>query len=248
MTSIQLRTAALVAVCMSVLLVLGGVVLVIVLALFFDFTNGFHDTANAMATPIATGALKPKVAVMLAASLNLVGAFHVLRETKLPPIDRLRAAGAAEIGSDDQALQDASTTVHGHALTTVETLYFDESRERVGALRETRYEDLVLESVEVQEFDAAAARELLLAHAAADQTGPEAGRAQAVEHLQRVRTDLRAGYDVFGAGNDDGMVGAVIFQRRRSLNKSLVRRIKVRIIRPACRQRQFRPRSHRLEA
>ncbi len=51
------------------------VVLVIALALFFDFTNGFHDTANAMATPIATGALKPKVAVMLAAGLNLVGAF-----------------------------------------------------------------------------------------------------------------------------------------------------------------------------
>ena len=50
-------------------------VLVIVLALFFDFTNGFHDTANAMATPIATGALKPKVAVLLAAALNLVGAF-----------------------------------------------------------------------------------------------------------------------------------------------------------------------------
>lgn len=51
------------------------VVLVIALALFFDFTNGFHDTANAMATPIATGALKPKVAVLLAACLNLVGAF-----------------------------------------------------------------------------------------------------------------------------------------------------------------------------
>ena len=51
------------------------VVLVIALALFFDFTNGFHDTANAMATPIATGAMKPKVAVGLAAILNLVGAF-----------------------------------------------------------------------------------------------------------------------------------------------------------------------------
>jgi len=51
------------------------VVLVIVLALFFDFTNGFHDTANAMATPIATGALRPKVAVAIAAVLNLVGAF-----------------------------------------------------------------------------------------------------------------------------------------------------------------------------
>ncbi len=51
------------------------VVLVIALSLFFDFTNGFHDTANAMATPIATGALKPKVAVLIAACLNLVGAF-----------------------------------------------------------------------------------------------------------------------------------------------------------------------------
>ncbi|WP_336660618.1 inorganic phosphate transporter [Leucobacter sp. USHLN153] len=51
------------------------VLLVIALALFFDFTNGFHDTANAMATPIATGALKPKTAVLLAAILNLVGAF-----------------------------------------------------------------------------------------------------------------------------------------------------------------------------
>ncbi len=51
------------------------VALVIALALFFDFTNGFHDTANAMATPIATGAIKPKTAVTLAAILNLVGAF-----------------------------------------------------------------------------------------------------------------------------------------------------------------------------
>jgi len=51
------------------------VVLVIALALFFDFTNGFHDTANAMATPIATGAIKAKTAVIVAAVLNLVGAF-----------------------------------------------------------------------------------------------------------------------------------------------------------------------------
>jgi PiT family inorganic phosphate transporter len=51
------------------------VIIVIGLALLFDFTNGFHDTANAMATPIATGALKPRVAVAIAAVLNLVGAF-----------------------------------------------------------------------------------------------------------------------------------------------------------------------------
>ena len=51
------------------------VVLVIVTALIFDFTNGFHDTANAMATSIATGALKPKTAVIAAGTLNLIGAF-----------------------------------------------------------------------------------------------------------------------------------------------------------------------------
>ena len=51
------------------------VVLVIATALVFDFTNGFHDTANAMATSIATGALKPKTAVMAAGTLNLIGAF-----------------------------------------------------------------------------------------------------------------------------------------------------------------------------
>ncbi|NLV78257.1 MAG: inorganic phosphate transporter [Rhodococcus sp.] len=48
---------------------------VVVTALAFDFTNGFHDTGNAMATSIATGALKPKTAVALSAILNLVGAF-----------------------------------------------------------------------------------------------------------------------------------------------------------------------------
>ena len=48
---------------------------VVATALAFDFTNGFHDTANAMATSVATGALKPKAAVGLSAILNLVGAF-----------------------------------------------------------------------------------------------------------------------------------------------------------------------------
>jgi PiT family inorganic phosphate transporter len=51
------------------------VVAVVLTALIFDFTNGFHDTANAMATSIATGALRPRVAVLLAGVLNLIGAF-----------------------------------------------------------------------------------------------------------------------------------------------------------------------------
>ena len=49
--------------------------LVVVVALAFDFTNGFHDTGNAMAPSIATGALRPRTAVTLSAVLNLVGAF-----------------------------------------------------------------------------------------------------------------------------------------------------------------------------
>jgi PiT family inorganic phosphate transporter len=50
-------------------------VLVVITALGFDFTNGFHDTGNAMATSIATKALEPRVAVALSGLLNLVGAF-----------------------------------------------------------------------------------------------------------------------------------------------------------------------------
>lgn len=50
-------------------------VAVVITGLAFDFTNGFHDTANAMATSIATGALKPKIAVSLSAVLNVIGAF-----------------------------------------------------------------------------------------------------------------------------------------------------------------------------
>lgn len=49
-------------------------VLVVVTALAFEFTNDFHDTGTAMATLIATGALKPKVAVELSALSNLIGA------------------------------------------------------------------------------------------------------------------------------------------------------------------------------
>lgn len=65
------------------------VVLVVAIALFFDFTNGFHDTANAMATPIATGALKPKVAVAIAAVMNLAGAFLSTAVAKTISVDMI---------------------------------------------------------------------------------------------------------------------------------------------------------------
>jgi PiT family inorganic phosphate transporter len=53
--------------------------IVVAVALAFDFTNGFHDTANAVAPTIATGALKPRMAVALSSFFNLVGAFLSLK-------------------------------------------------------------------------------------------------------------------------------------------------------------------------
>ncbi|ABO51164.1 phosphate transporter [Desulforamulus reducens MI-1] len=50
------------------------IIAVVVLALSFDFINGFHDTANAIATSISTKALKPRTAIVLAACMNLLGA------------------------------------------------------------------------------------------------------------------------------------------------------------------------------
>jgi inorganic phosphate transporter, PiT family len=54
-------------------------VAVVAVALFFDFTNGFHDTANAIATSVSTRALSPRAAVLSAAVLNFAGAFVFLQ-------------------------------------------------------------------------------------------------------------------------------------------------------------------------
>ena len=51
-----------------------GLVLIVVVALAFDFTNGFHDAANAIALSVSTRALTPRVALVMAGVLNLVGA------------------------------------------------------------------------------------------------------------------------------------------------------------------------------
>ena len=51
------------------------IIAVVVVALVFDYTNGFHDAANAIATSVSTGALTPKVALAMAAVMNFVGAF-----------------------------------------------------------------------------------------------------------------------------------------------------------------------------
>lgn len=54
---------------------LATIIAVIVIALVFDYTNGFHDAANAIATSVSTRALTPRVALLLAAVMNFVGAF-----------------------------------------------------------------------------------------------------------------------------------------------------------------------------
>src|SRR6188768_1492791 len=54
-------------------------VIVVATALMFDFTNGFHDTANVVATSISTRAMQPRIAIGYAAILNFVGAFISLK-------------------------------------------------------------------------------------------------------------------------------------------------------------------------
>src|SRR6478735_7805848 len=70
---------------------LALVITVVVVALVFDYTNGFHDAANAIATSVSTRALTPKVALVLAAVMNFVGALlgqevaHTISEVISPP-------------------------------------------------------------------------------------------------------------------------------------------------------------------
>ncbi|HEX7715793.1 MAG TPA: inorganic phosphate transporter [Marmoricola sp.] len=73
---------------------LAIVITVVVVALAFDYTNGFHDAANAIATSVSTRALTPRVALVLAAVMNFVGAFlgqkvaHTVSDVIVPPDGR----------------------------------------------------------------------------------------------------------------------------------------------------------------
>jgi PiT family inorganic phosphate transporter len=58
------------------------VVVVVLIALTFDFTNGFHDTANAIATSVSTHSMSPRMAVALSAAMNFLGAFVTLQVTQ----------------------------------------------------------------------------------------------------------------------------------------------------------------------
>jgi PiT family inorganic phosphate transporter len=69
---------------------LAIIIAVVVVALVFDYTNGFHDAANAIATSVSTRALTPRVALLMAAVMNFVGAFlgqkvaHTVSDTIVP--------------------------------------------------------------------------------------------------------------------------------------------------------------------
>jgi inorganic phosphate transporter, PiT family len=60
----------------------AALVVIVAIALAFDFTNGFHDTANAVATSVSTRALSPRIAVLIAAIMNFVGAFSSTKVAK----------------------------------------------------------------------------------------------------------------------------------------------------------------------
>jgi PiT family inorganic phosphate transporter len=87
--------------------------LVVVTALAFDFTNGFHDTANAMATTIATKALKPKTAVTLSGVLNLLGAFLSVQ------VALTVTNAVVKIQNSDGTPKDALTANGGTALLLI---------------------------------------------------------------------------------------------------------------------------------
>jgi len=74
------------------------VVVVVALALGFDYTNGFHDAANAIATSVSTRALTPRVALLMAAVMNFVGALlgTEVAETIAKQIVDLQGAGSHE--------------------------------------------------------------------------------------------------------------------------------------------------------
>ena len=81
---------------------LAIIIAVVVVALVFDYTNGFHDAANAIATSVSTRALTPRVALAMAAIMNFVGAFlgqevapHGLRDHR--PRQRLARPGDRDV-------------------------------------------------------------------------------------------------------------------------------------------------------
>ncbi|MDQ7787953.1 MAG: anion permease [Thermodesulfovibrionales bacterium] len=71
--------------------------IVIFLALIFDFINGFHDSANAIATSVSTRVLSPKAAVLMAAALNMIGAFSGTAVAKTVGVGLVQTASITQI-------------------------------------------------------------------------------------------------------------------------------------------------------
>ena len=96
----------------------GTLVLVIVIALIFDFTNGFHDTANSIATMVGTRALDPKLAVIYAAILNFFGALagHEVAATV--------GKGIIEANADLATLEVALAGLTGAIVWNIVTWFF----------------------------------------------------------------------------------------------------------------------------
>lgn len=84
-------------------LVLALVILTVAIALFFDYTNGFHDAANAIATSVSTRALTPRIALIMAAILNFVGA--------LLGVGVAKTIKEILVGFDDMTSEHALTVV-----------------------------------------------------------------------------------------------------------------------------------------
>jgi PiT family inorganic phosphate transporter len=91
-------------------------VAVVCIALVFDFTNGFHDTANAIATSVSTRAITPRLAVLGAAFFNFIGAFVSTRVAK--------TVGSGIVNPDSVTLQVVLAALIGAIAWNLITWYF----------------------------------------------------------------------------------------------------------------------------
>jgi inorganic phosphate transporter, PiT family len=92
------------------------VILIVIVGLLFDFTNGFHDAANVVATPIATKVLRPAVAIVIASFFNFLGA------TQISGVAETIAAGLVEMKMATQLM--VLTAVIGAIVWNLLTWYF----------------------------------------------------------------------------------------------------------------------------
>src|SRR5918994_3540800 len=95
-----------------------GLIVIVLVALAFDYTNGFHDAANAIAVAVSTKALTPRVALALAAVMNLVGA---LLSTK---VAETVGAGIIDPPTGSEGLQLVFSALVGAIVWNLITWYF----------------------------------------------------------------------------------------------------------------------------